>query len=82
MGLGFTPLGALIAEVAAPEARGLAMGGYNTSIYLGMMLSSAFMGGAISAVGYEISFSLSAALVLLVTGGFYHLLREFSGRTG
>ena len=82
MGLGFTPLGALIAEVAAPEARGLAMGGYNTSIYLGMMLSSAFMGGAISKVGYEVSFLLSAVLVLLVTGGFYHLLREFSGRTG
>jgi DHA1 family multidrug resistance protein-like MFS transporter len=79
MGLAFTPLGALIAEVAPPEARGLAMGGYNTSIYIGMMLSSAFMGGAIAAVGYEISFVLSAVLVLLVTGGFYRLLRDFSG---
>ncbi|MBI4794374.1 MAG: MFS transporter [Deltaproteobacteria bacterium] len=79
MGLSFTPLGALIAEVAPPEARGLAMGGYNTSIYLGMMLSSAFMGGAIGKVGYETSFFLSALLVLLVTGGFYRLLKEFSG---
>lgn len=79
MGLAFTPLGALIAEVAPPEARGLAMGGYNTSIYLGMMLSSAFMGGAIGLVGYETSFALTAALVLLVTGGFYWLLRDFSG---
>jgi MFS family permease len=76
MGLSFTPLGALIAEVAPPEARGLAMGGYNTSIYLGMMLSSAFMGGAISKVGYEISFLLSALLVLLVTAAFYRLLRK------
>jgi MFS family permease len=75
MGLSFTPLGALIAEVAPPEARGLAMGGYNTSIYLGMMLSSAFMGGAINAVGYEISFLLSAGLVLVVTGAFYRLLK-------
>lgn len=80
MGLSFTPLGALIAEVAPPEARGLAMGGYNTSIYIGMMLSSAFMGGAISKVGYEISFLLSAVLVLLVTGGFYRMLQGFSSR--
>jgi len=78
MGLGFTPLGALIAEVSPPEARGLAMGGYNTSIYLGMMLSSAFMGGAIGWLGYVISFLLSAVLVLLVTGVFYRLLRSFS----
>ncbi|MDD5643489.1 MAG: MFS transporter, partial [Syntrophales bacterium] len=67
MGLAFTPLGALIAEVAPPEARGLAMGGYNASIYLGMMLSSAFMGGAIGVMGYGLSFALTAALVLLVT---------------
>ena len=80
MGLAFTPLGALIAEVAPPEARGLAMGGYNTSIYLGMMLSSAFMGGAIGVLGYQISFLLSAVLVLLVTGGFFRLLQDFSGR--
>jgi len=80
MGLAFTPLGALIAEVAPPEARGLAMGGYNTSIYLGMMLSSAFMGGAIGVLGYEISFLLSAGLVFLVTGGFYLLLNGFPSR--
>ena len=78
MGLAFTPLGALIAEVAPPEARGLAMGGYNTSIYLGMMLSSAFMGGAITALGYATSFALSAALVLAVTWVFHRLLRDFS----
>jgi hypothetical protein len=41
-----------------------------------MMLSSAFMGGAISKVGYEISFLLSALLVLLVTAAFYRLLRK------
>ena len=80
MGLAFTPLGALIAEVAPPEARGLAMGGYNTSIYLGMMLSSAFMGGAIGIMGYGLSFALTAVLVVLVTGVFYRMLRDFSGR--
>ncbi|MHB8068709.1 MAG: MFS transporter [Desulfobaccales bacterium] len=79
MGLSFTPLGALIAEVAPPEARGLAMGGYNTSIYLGMMLSSAFMGGLIGWAGYGLSFLITAALVLLVTGWFYQLIKDFSG---
>lgn len=79
MGLSFTPLGALIAEVAPPEARGLAMGGYNTSIYLGMMLSSAFMGGAIGWAGYELSFLITGVLVFLVTGWFYLLIKDFSG---
>ncbi len=79
MGLSFTPLGALIAEVAPPEARGLAMGGYNTSIYLGMMLSSAFMGGVIGWAGYALSFMLTGVLVLLVTGYFYLLIRDFAG---
>ncbi|MDD5643200.1 MAG: hypothetical protein PHX53_16230, partial [Syntrophales bacterium] len=53
---------------------------YNASIYLGMMLSSAFMGGAIGVMGYGLSFALTAALVLLVTWFFYRLLRDFSGR--
>jgi MFS family permease len=76
MGLAFTPLGALIAQVAPPEARGLAMGGYNTSIYLGMMLSSACMGRMIGWAGYELSFLLSAALVFLVTGIFYLMVKD------
>jgi MFS family permease len=79
MGLSFTPLGALIAEVAPPEGRGLAMGGYNSSIYLGMMLSSACMGGVIGKVGYELSFLLTGVLVLLVTGVFYLMIRDFHG---
>ncbi len=80
MGLSFTPLGALIAEVAPPEGRGLAMGGYNTSIYLGMMLSSACMGGVIGWAGYELSFLLTGVLVLLVTGIFYLMIKDSPGR--
>lgn len=79
MGLSFTPLGALIAEAAPPEARGLAMGCYNTSIYLGMMLSSAFMGGVIGWAGYGLSFMITGVLVLLVTGYFYLLIKDFPG---
>jgi len=79
MGLGFTPVGALIAEVVPPEARGLAMGGYNTCIYLSMMLSSAVMGVVISRIGYEASYALTGLVVALTTGGFYVLIRDFSG---
>ena len=32
------------------------MGGYNTCIYLGMMLSSAALGGVIDQLGYPVTF--------------------------
>lgn len=82
MGLGFTPVGALIAEVVPPEARGLAMGGYNTCIYLSMMLSSALMGGIIHWIGFTGGYLLSGVVVILSAGGFYLLIRNFSGSMG
>ncbi len=79
MGLGFTPVGALIAEVVPPAARGLAMGGYNSCIYLSMMLSSAMMGGVIRGLGFGGSYALAGLVVALTAGGFYLLIRDFSG---
>ncbi len=70
-GLGFTPLGALISEVTPPANRGLAMGGYNTAIYLGMMAGAAGMGPVISAIGFERGFFLAALINLVFTGGFF-----------
>ena len=78
MGLGFTPVGALIAEVVPTSDRGLALGGYNTCIYLGMMMSSAMMGVVIGWLGYAVSYGLMGLIVALSTGGFYLLLRDFS----
>lgn len=78
MSLGFTPVGALIAEVVPPTDRGLAMGGYNTCIYLGMMISSAMMGVVIGWLGYAWSYGLMGLIVALSTGGFYLLIRDFS----
>ncbi len=78
MGLAFTPLGALIAETVPRDSRGLAMGGYNTCIYLGMMLSSALMGGLIGRIGFKEGFMLTALLIFLATGGFYLLIKDFS----
>lgn len=78
MGLAFTSIGALTAEAAAPEFRGLAMGGYNAAIYLGMMLSSALMGPVISRVGFSDGFLLTALINLILVACFYLLLRGFT----
>jgi DHA1 family multidrug resistance protein-like MFS transporter len=78
MGLAFTSVGALIAEVVPIESRGLAMGGYNTCIYFGMMLSSASMGAIIRNIGFEQGFLITAVINLFLVGFFYLLMKEFS----
>ena len=78
MGLAFTSVGALIAEVVPIESRGLAMGGYNTCIYFGMMLSSASMGAIIRNIGFEYGFFITAVVNLILVGFFYLLMKEFS----
>ncbi|MBM4284154.1 MAG: MFS transporter [Deltaproteobacteria bacterium] len=76
MGLTFTPLGALIAEVASPELRGLAMGGYNTVIYLGMMLSSALMGYVIELTGYPVSYLLAGLCLIILAPFSFRMMRS------
>ncbi|MDM8543509.1 MFS transporter [Desulfococcaceae bacterium HSG9] len=66
MGLAFTSVGALIAEAVPPKSRGLAMGGYNTCIYLGMMLSSSVMGSIIQMIGFAGSFFICAGIILML----------------
>ena len=80
MGLAFTSVGALIAEVVDLQSRGLAMGGYNTCIYLGMMLSSALMGGVIERIGFENSFHLTGLLNLFLLGFFYLFMKNFEAQ--
>jgi MFS family permease len=78
MGLAFTALGALIAEVVDPSSRGVAMGGYNSCIYLGMMLGSLVMGGVIRSTGYPHAFFIVSGINLAVTMVFtlvFHLTR-------
>jgi MFS transporter, DHA1 family, multidrug resistance protein len=74
-GLGFTPLGALISEVVPVDSRGLAMGGYNTAIYLGMMLGAAGMGPINQRFGFETGFFLAAAINLIFTMVFFLLFK-------
>jgi MFS family permease len=76
MGIAFTAIGALIADVVPHELRGLAMGGYSTCIYLSMMLSAASMGGVIGAVGYGRGFILAGAASVVLTLMFRGLYRK------
>jgi MFS family permease len=69
--LAFTPLGALIPEVVPAEARGLAMGGYNTASFLGMMLGAAGMGLVIQQIGFENGFFVVAGVNLIFTILFF-----------
>lgn len=78
MSLAFTSVAALIAEAVPPGLRGLAMGGYNTSIYFGMMASSALMGDVIERAGFEASFVLAALVNLGLTGLFHLFMKGFS----
>ena len=76
MGLAFTSVGALIAETVPAESRGVAMGGYNTCIYFGMMLSSAFMGGVIQVTGFANGFYITALINFLSIGVFALLIKK------
>ncbi|SHF05400.1 Predicted arabinose efflux permease, MFS family [Desulfacinum infernum DSM 9756] len=73
LALAFTSIGALIAVVVDPHSRGLAMGGYNTCIYFGIMLASATMGVVIERSGYPAAFAGAAA----VTGVFLAVFGAF-----
>ncbi len=75
LGLAFTSVGALIAASVAASARGVAMGGYNTCIYFGMMTSSLFMGAVIEAIGFAAGFYLTAMVNLLFSGLFLLVAR-------
>ncbi len=79
MGMIFISLGALVSEVVPRESRGLAMGGYNTCIYLGMMSSSFIMGLVIRGKGFESGFFLTALITVLTAGLFYFSIRDYKG---
>lgn len=65
LALAFTSVGALIAAVSNPRSRGLAMGGYNTAIYMGIMAASAVMGAVITWEGYFFAFAAAAAFTAM-----------------
>jgi MFS family permease len=75
MALSFTAIGALVAEAVPPAQRGLAMGMFNSCIYLGMMAGSATLGLFIVAVGYPAGFAAGGAAALVALALFLLLMR-------
>jgi DHA1 family multidrug resistance protein-like MFS transporter len=76
MALTFTAIGALIAELVPPLQRGLAMGMYNSCIYLGMMCGSTVMGVALKQIGYFMGFAAAGSVALVALALFYVVMRE------
>jgi len=76
MALTFTAIGALIAELVPPLQRGLSMGMYNSSIYLGMMCGSTGMGLVLQRIGYSIGFAAAGGVVVVALGLFLTMFRE------
>jgi MFS family permease len=64
MAIAFTSIGALIAEIAEPHIRGIAMGGYNTCIYFGLMIGSIGLGPLIEGIGFGRGFLLTGLINL------------------
>jgi predicted MFS family arabinose efflux permease len=54
-------IGVALTHAAPPTVRGVVMGGYSMSLYLGLALGSLALGPVIARHGYVIGFSLGAA---------------------
>jgi MFS family permease len=70
LAIAFTSVGALIAETTEHRFRGLAMGGYNSFIYFGLMAGSIGLGPVIESVGFAYGFMLAGAINLLFVAFF------------
>jgi MFS family permease len=76
MALTFTAIGALIAELVPALQRGLAMGMYNSCIYLGMMCGSTAMGIALKKIGYPLGFAAAGFSSLFALVLFFSMMRS------
>lgn len=82
MAVALTSIAALVVEVTPRPARGLAMGAYNTSIFLGMMLNSVSVGPLAEAAGMPAGFVATALVNLVLCGLFCHWIGWPAGSAG
>jgi len=61
-GIAFVAISVALAASAAPSARGLVMGGYSTSLYLGFALGSFALGPIIAGHGYGVGFAVGGTV--------------------
>jgi len=80
MALTFTSIGALVAELTPVPQRGLAMGMYNSCIYLGMMTGSTVIGLALKVIGLRSGFAIAGGLTLMTLLSFLCLMGVCSRR--
>ena len=76
MALTYTAIGALIAAQVPALQRGLAMGMYNSCIYLGMMAGATVMGMALKKIGYPVGFAVAGGVALLALFCFVLITRQ------
>jgi len=76
MALTFTAIGAMIAELVPAVQRGLAMGMYNSCIYLGMMCGSTVMGVTLNRIGYPLGFAAAGCVNLVALVLLCLMMRE------
>ncbi len=74
MALIYTAIGALIAEQVPATQRGLAMGMYHSSVFMGMMSGATAMGMALKKISYPLCYALSGGMALLALVWFIILL--------
>ena len=74
MALCFTAVGALIAESVSPVQRGLAMGMYNSSVYLAMMSGSTIFGACVETTGYPAGFAFGGGAALVSLAAFLRVM--------
>ena len=76
MALTFTAIGALIAELVPVVQRGLAMGMYNSCVYLGMMTGATVLGVALKRIGYPVGFAAAGGVALITAALFFPMMRK------
>ncbi|MEZ4599536.1 MAG: MFS transporter [Syntrophotaleaceae bacterium] len=75
LGVAFPSLGASIARTVPKSLMGMAMGGFNACIFLGMLVNALFMGPAIETIGFAGCFWLSAIMNGILAGLSLMLMR-------
>jgi MFS family permease len=66
-GIAFVAVGVALASATTPATRGLVMGGYSTSLYLGFALGSFGLGPIITQHGYAVGFAVGGAAGVIGT---------------
>jgi predicted MFS family arabinose efflux permease len=66
-GIAFVAVGVALASATTPATRGLVMGGYSTSLYLGFALGSVGLGPIITQHGYAVGFAAGGAAGVIGT---------------